>query len=152
VIGKAEIAALIPHEGAMCLLDSVLRWDATSIVCRASIQNAEIHPLGVGGRLDCVCGIEYAAQAMAIHGGLTAGQRPASGYLASVRDVVCHVGRLDSLGGDLEVSATLLFADTGGAMYGFVLRRDEVTILEGRAAVVIDAGRHPARHSGTVKT
>jgi predicted hotdog family 3-hydroxylacyl-ACP dehydratase len=148
VIGKAEIAALIPHEGAMCLLDAVVRWDATSIVCRASIQNAEVHPLGAGGRLDCVCGIEYAAQAMAIHGGLTAGRRPDSGYLASVRDVVCHVGRLDLPAGDLEVSATLLFADTGGAMYGFVLRREEVTILEGRAAVVIDAGRH----SGTVTT
>jgi predicted hotdog family 3-hydroxylacyl-ACP dehydratase len=138
-IGRAEIAALIPHTGAMCLIDSVVRWDSTSITCFASNQRNPDHPLASGGRLDCVCGIEYAAQAMAIHGGLTAGRRPEAGYLASVRDVVCHAERLD-LPGDLEVSATLLLADAAGAVYDFVLRRANATILEGRAAVVIHAG------------
>lgn len=142
-IGRAEIAALIPHAGAMCLLDSVLFWDSTSIVCHTSSHRDADHPLANGGRLDCVCGIEYAAQAMAIHGGLTAGRRPQAGYLASVRDVICHGGRLDLLTGDIKVSATLLAADAAGAIYSFLLRHGEVTILEGRAAVVIDAGRHP---------
>jgi predicted hotdog family 3-hydroxylacyl-ACP dehydratase len=142
-IGKAAIAALIPHAGAMCLLDSVVRWDRTSITCIASGRGAEDHPLAHGGRLDCVCGIEYAAQAMAVHGGLTSGRRPESGYLASVRDVVCHAERLD-LPGDLEVSATLLLADAAAAVYDFVLRRQDATILEGRAAVIIDAARPPA--------
>jgi predicted hotdog family 3-hydroxylacyl-ACP dehydratase len=138
-IGRAEIAALIPHAGAMCLIDMVVCWDSTSITCLASSQQDADHPLADGGRLDCVCGIEYVAQAMAIHGGLTAGRRPKAGYLASVRDVVCHAERLD-LPGDIEVSATLLLADAAGAVYGFVLRHADATILEGRAAVVIDAG------------
>ena len=30
---KAEIAALIPHAGAMCLLDRVVHWDAEKIRC-----------------------------------------------------------------------------------------------------------------------
>jgi predicted hotdog family 3-hydroxylacyl-ACP dehydratase len=142
-VGKQEIAALIPHTGAMCLLDSVRAWDASTIVCTASSHRDVEHPLASGGRLDAVCGIEYAAQAMAVHGGLTAarGQRPTAGYLASVRDVACRNGPLDLLRDDLEVTATRLAGDASGAVYRFVVRCGTVTILEGRAAVVIDAGR-----------
>jgi len=138
-LGKAEIAALIPHAGSMCLLDAVVHWDSKSITCVASNQRDSGHPLASDGRLDAICGVEYAAQTMAIHGGLIAGRRPEAGYLASVRDVVCHTERLDTADGDLEVSATLLFGDIGGAVYGFVLRCGTETLLEGRAAVAIDA-------------
>ena len=140
-IGKAEIAALIPHTGAMCLLDSVVCWDSASISCLASSHRDASHPLACDGRLDAVCGIEYAAQAMAVHFGLTGGQRPTSGYLASVRDVICRTERLDLLREDLEVTATLLTGDGTGAVYGFVLRAGTEAILEGRAAVVLDAAR-----------
>jgi predicted hotdog family 3-hydroxylacyl-ACP dehydratase len=140
-IGKREIAALIPHAGAMCLLDAVRFWDSTTIVCTASSHRDTENPLASGGRLDAVCGIEYAAQAMAVHGGLTAvaGRRPAAGYLASVRDVACHTARLDLLADELEVTATRLAGDKAAAMYGFVVRCGAATILEGRAAVVLDA-------------
>ena len=142
-IGKTEIAALIPHAGAMCLLDSVFFWDDKKIVCLASSHRDSDHPLASDGQLLAVCGIEYAAQAMAVHGGLTAnaGKRSAAGYLASVRDVVCHDDRLDLLLDDLEVTATRLAGDMSGAVYGFVLRHGTATILEGRAAVVLDTDR-----------
>lgn len=140
-IGKAAIMALIPHAGAMCLLDSVYQWDSLSITCVTSSHRDANNPLASGGRLDSLCGIEYAAQAMAIHGGLTSGRRSEAGYLASVRGVVCTTGRLDQLRGDLEVSGTLLAADTTGAIYDFRLRSGEKTILSGRAAVVMDDSR-----------
>ena len=142
---RTEIAALIPHSGAMCLLDSIRSWDRTAIVCLASSHRDPDHPLASGGRLDAVCGIEYAAQAMAVHGGLTAAasKRPAAGYLASVRDVICRGGRLDLLAADLEVTATRLTGDVTGAVYGFAVRCGAMTILEGRAAVVLDAGASP---------
>ncbi len=141
-IGKPEIAALLPHAGTMCLLDAVRFWDVTTIVCSATSHRDADNPLASGGRLDAVCGIEYAAQAMAVHGGLTAGtgRRPAAGYLASVRDVVCHSARLDRLTDDLEVIATRLAGDNAAAMYRFLVRCGATTIVEGRAAVVIDAG------------
>ncbi len=144
-IGKAGIAALIPHAAAMCLLDSVRFWDATTIVCTASGRRAADHPLASVGRLDAICGIEYAAQAMAVHGGLTAvaGRRPVAGYLASVRNICWHVARLDLLPDDLEVTATRLGADGTGAVYGFLLRSGTATILSGRAAVVFDAADAP---------
>jgi predicted hotdog family 3-hydroxylacyl-ACP dehydratase len=141
-VGKAEIASIIPHAGAMCLLNSVRFWDSSTIVCVASSHRDADHPLASGGRLDAVCGIEYAAQAMAVHGGLNAisGHRPAAGYLASVRDVVCHVERLDLQTDDLEVTATRLAGDAAGAVYGFDLRCGTATVLTGRAAVVLDPG------------
>jgi predicted hotdog family 3-hydroxylacyl-ACP dehydratase len=141
-VGRTEIAQIIPHAGAMCLLDSVRFWDSSTIVCMASSHRDANHPLASGGRLNAVCGIEYAAQAMAVHGGLNAisGRRPEAGYLASVRDVVCHVGRLDLLADDLEVTAIRLGADATGAIYGFHLRCGETTVLEGRAAVVLEPG------------
>ena len=32
-LGRDEILALIPHGGAMCLLDVLLNWDADHITC-----------------------------------------------------------------------------------------------------------------------
>lgn len=141
LLDRTAIAALIPHDGAMCLLDGVLAWDRTSIACIASSHRAPDNPLAAQGHLDVVCGVEYAAQAMAVHGGLVGdGRRPAAGYLASLRDVVCEVDRLDLLEGDLLVKAELLIADGGRVIYSFSLTSDARPVMSGRAAVVIDAG------------
>jgi predicted hotdog family 3-hydroxylacyl-ACP dehydratase len=118
----------------------VVGWDSTSITCLASSHRDANNPLASDGRLDAVCGIEYAAQAMAVHFGIIAGRRPASGHLASVRDVICHVGRLDLLSEDLEVTATRLAGDATGAVYSFRLHCGEAMIQEGRMAVVLDGG------------
>lgn len=145
LLGRAEIAALIPHEGAMCLLDGVLSWNRTSIACVASSHRSMDNPLAVAGRLDGVCGVEYAAQAMAVHGGLVGdGCRPAAGYLASLRDVICDAARLDLLRGDLLIYAELLIADAARVIYSFNLTSDAMPVMSGRAAVVIDVGRDDA--------
>ena len=90
----------IPHQGSMCLLDAVEQWDANDIVCRAVSHCAPDNPLRHGGGLGICTGIEYAAQAMAVHGALLAGtdRAPASGYLASVRNVEWTQPRLDTAG------------------------------------------------------
>jgi predicted hotdog family 3-hydroxylacyl-ACP dehydratase len=140
-LAQSEIAGLIPHAGAMCLLDTVRCWDSKTIVCTASGHRDAANPLAIDGALDAVCGIEYAAQAMAIHGALTAsaGRRPAAGYLASVREVVCHTARLNLLADDLEITATRLAGDQATALYAFAVRCGLRPIVTGRAAVVLDA-------------
>lgn len=141
LLDRAAIGRLIPHEGAMCLLDGVLAWDHASITCVASSHRATDNPMVSKGRLDAVCGVEYAAQAMAVHGGLVGdGRRPTAGYLAGLRDLVCYCDRLDLLGGDLLVTAELLIADAARVMYRFDLASDAGPVMSGRAAVVIDAG------------
>ena len=141
-LNRAEIAGLIPHTGAMCLLDGVVDWDENRIRCVSRSHLDTGNPLRAGGRLPALCGIEYAAQAMAIHGGLAGGARarPRAGYLASVRDMVCRRERLDDLEGDLVVEAERLMGDEDRVIYEFRLWVGDAEVLSGRAAVVLDAG------------
>jgi predicted hotdog family 3-hydroxylacyl-ACP dehydratase len=140
-IVRAEIAGMIPHAGAMCLLDEVAAWNATTIRCLARSHRDPANPLRAGDELPVLCGIEYAAQAMAVHGRLSAvvKRKPNMGYLASVSDVVCRVRRLDDLEGDLVIDAERLAGDEGRVLYGFSLSCGSNEILQGKAAVVLEA-------------
>ena len=141
LVTRAEIAGLIPHTGAMCLLDGVVSWDENRIRCVSRSHLDTGNPLRAGDRLPAVCGIEYAAQAMATHGGLAGGThgRPRAGYLASLRDVVCRRDRLDDLDGDLVVEAERVMGDEDRVIYEFKLWVGGMEVLSGRAAVVLDA-------------
>jgi predicted hotdog family 3-hydroxylacyl-ACP dehydratase len=138
-LDRPAIAALIPHEGAMCLLDEVLAWDANRITCRAGSHRALGHPMAVDGRLGASAGIEYACQAMAAHGRLAApaGAAPAAGFLASVRDVSFAVDRLDQLQADLLITAEKLLGEAGRVIYGFSLTCGGAPVMQGRAAVLL---------------
>lgn len=145
LIDKARIAALIPHAGVMSLLDSVDHWNAGSILCAATSHRYPDNPLRRAGRLGVLCGVEYAAQAMALHGALTAGDAPAlAGYLASLREVSCHIDRLDLLPHTLFVEATRLMGDSRRAIYHFKLRHDDRVLLQGRAAVALTGAAVPS--------
>jgi predicted hotdog family 3-hydroxylacyl-ACP dehydratase len=140
-INKSDIAKLIPHSGAMCLLDRVVHWNTTQIRCVSRSHLDMDNPLRADGQLPALCGIEYAAQAMAVHGGLAGnvGGRPRAGYLVSLREVVCQQHRLDTLDGDLVVDAAQLMGDQSRVIYQFTLRVGAVDVLSGRATVVLDA-------------
>ncbi|WP_373377056.1 hydroxymyristoyl-ACP dehydratase [Cupriavidus nantongensis] len=144
---RAWIAARIPHQGSMCLLDGVVAWDAASIRCTATSHTHAENPLRAQDRLAAVCGIEYAAQAMAVHGALLAEaaqaggapQRPRTGYLASVRKLVLQVERLDDIAAPLEVSAERISGEGATVLYAFAVSAAERMLLSGRAAVILDA-------------
>jgi predicted hotdog family 3-hydroxylacyl-ACP dehydratase len=140
LIGKLEIRARIPHAGAMCLLDSVLSWDDKHIACTTGSHRAADNPLRRAGRLHTICGVEYAAQAMALHGGLVSGTRgePRVGYLASLRELVCRVPYLDAVEGDLLVEAERLLAEGSRVIYRFTLSGKDGELMSGRAAVVLE--------------
>ena len=78
---------------------------------------------------------------MAVHGALVAGAdaAPRQGYLTSVRSVTLHAERLDDLPGPLSVRAERLSGDANHVLYRFTLHHGERCLLEGRAAVVLDA-------------
>ena len=138
----------IPHRGRMCLLDEVMEWDAQHIRCRSGSHRLPDHPLRSQGRLGVACGIEYAAQAMAVHGALAGGAladaakgRSEVGFLAGLRDVRLHVLRLDDIESDLICDALLVAGDQGSALYEFAIRSEaeRQRLLSGRATVVFDA-------------
>ncbi|HXZ02382.1 MAG TPA: hypothetical protein VEI03_20470 [Stellaceae bacterium] len=140
MIGREQIAALIPHAGAMCLLDRVLRWDEASIRCLSLRHRAADNPLRRASGLAAICGIEFAAQAMAVHGRLAgdAARAPRAGYLASLRDVTWREERLDLLADALVIDARRLAGDERQALYRFALACAGREVLSGRAAVVLD--------------
>ncbi|OAJ71318.1 3-hydroxylacyl-ACP dehydratase [Methylobacillus sp. MM3] len=126
----------------MCLLDGVESWDEENIQCRASSHRAEDNPLRAHGRLGAACGVEYAAQAMAVHGALLAppdNAAPKAGFLVSVRGVQVHVVRLDDISEDLTVQASRIMSNENNILYQFSVSAADRLLLEGRAAVVINA-------------
>ena len=142
MIERAQIASMIPHAGSMCLLERVIRWDAQAIHCMASSHRAPRHPLADGGQLHSACGVEYAAQAIAVHGALlgAADARPRSGYLVSVRGLVLAVDRLDNVSGALLIEAERLAGEETHMSYRFAVRDADRVLLHGRMAVVLDLG------------
>src|SRR3569833_2628574 len=102
-LDRNQIAKRIPHQGSMCLLDCVEEWNEQHARCRASSHRSADNPLRAHGRLAAACAIEYAAQAMAVHGALLASETypPRRGFLASVRGAPLHAVRLDTVRGDL---------------------------------------------------
>jgi predicted hotdog family 3-hydroxylacyl-ACP dehydratase len=141
-LDHAWIARHIPHQGNMCLLDHVEAWDQQRIRCRASSHRAADNPLRAYGRLGAACGIEYAAQAMAVHGALLAPPDSSSarvGYLVSVRGTRLHVPRLDDIAADLLVEATCVTRSENNILYQFSVSAAGRPLLDGRAAVVLKA-------------
>jgi predicted hotdog family 3-hydroxylacyl-ACP dehydratase len=143
VLDRRWIASHIPHQHRMCLLEAVMEWDEARVLCRATSHRDGDNPLRAHDRLGAACGIEYAAQAMAIHGALLAsqGMAPRVGYLTSVREVELHVSRLDDLFDDLDIEAWLNAGDGNNVLYRFSVRAGQRELLRGRAAVMLDVDR-----------
>ena len=162
-LARDGIAALIPHSGTMCLLARLQAWDTQRIVCTATNHRDGDHPLRTRRGLLAPCAIEYAAQAMALHGaliGLAAGTPATPGYLASARGVQLHVLRLDDLPrvassavadepvqpdepDELRIEAVRQAGDARQILYTFNVSHAGRAIAEGRAAVVLNTALAP---------
>jgi len=141
VIDRAWIAARIPHQGSMCLLDGVESWDEQHIVCRSSSHRLADNPLRADGSLGITNAIEYAAQAMAVHGALLAStdEAPKAGYLTSVREVRWHRPRFDDVADDLSIRVERLSGNEINILYSFEIVAGEAALISGRASVMLDA-------------
>ncbi len=150
-LDHAGIAARIPHAGRMCLLDALCAWDEARIECRADSHRDPAHPLRSASGLLVAAAIEYAGQAMALHGALLGESlgpslaasspgtpaAPQPGFLASVRQVRFGALRLDDRPGPLRIRAGRLAGDARQEQYTF--RVDDaggLCLAEGRATIV----------------
>lgn len=138
-IDRTWIQRHIPHQGTMCLLEAVKHWSDIEIQCHAHSHVAVDNPLRNAHGLPISAGIEYAAQAMAVHGALLApiDQFPQVGYLTSVRNVEWWAPRLDDVGSILTIHATRLSGNEVSLLYNFSLFCSDRLLLRGRAGVMI---------------
>jgi predicted hotdog family 3-hydroxylacyl-ACP dehydratase len=134
---RAAIARLIPHQGSMCLLDAVTSWDAHQLCAQANNHTLEHHPLRNARGLPATAGIEYAAQAMAVHGALRTGQQgpPVQGRLVAIRQVVCTRPWLHDIATPLTIEVQHLMSDARTMMYQFSVSAADQELVSGRATV-----------------
>jgi predicted hotdog family 3-hydroxylacyl-ACP dehydratase len=137
------IAKRIPHAGTMCLLDSLHAWDDDHIVCSATSHTNPANPLRSERGLLASAAIEYAAQAMALHGGLIAERRdpqaqPVPGFIAAARGVKLHQVLLQSLPSPLIIEARRNMAQGDNVIYDFKVTAGRMLVAEGRATVMLN--------------
>jgi predicted hotdog family 3-hydroxylacyl-ACP dehydratase len=142
IMDRAAIQALIPQKDAMCLLDGVEYWDSQRIICSSMQHRSASNPLRTGAGLSSLHGIEFAAQAMAAHGGLTAAgqEMPQVGLLLSVRDCVFHCLRLDDVAAPLIIEAEQMGNNGEARLYRYKVSAQDALLVEGRAAVMLREG------------
>jgi predicted hotdog family 3-hydroxylacyl-ACP dehydratase len=140
---RPQIMRMIPHAGAMCLLDAVLEWNEISLRCLSRRYRDLDNPMRrENGVLGVISGIEIACQAVALHGRLLAKSQgePQQGYLVSLREVQSRDGRLDAIAGELVIDAKMLAGDARSATYQFSLAVAGRTLLDGRLTVLLQEG------------
>ena len=139
MLTRKDIVALLPHGDNMVLLDRVVRFDGNTIQCTTESHRDANNALRVNGVLPALAGVEYGAQAMALHGALASAPRPAPakpGPLAALREIELFCRRLDSYDDEITVGASLLATHRNTARYSFVLSVGEQVLCRGQANVV----------------
>jgi len=109
------IEELLPHRGAMLLLDSVLSGDERSVIARATVPAAAWY-LDEQGGMPAWIGIELMAQAIAAHAALQGrlkGKPPKRGVLLGCRAYRASMSRA-APGALLKVSARMTLTDESG--------------------------------------
>lgn len=132
----------------MCLIDRVGAWQSDSIVCHACAPQPG-HPLATSARgslhsmeggateLHPIATVEYAAQAVALHGSLIDdAAAPRAGLLAKLSAV-----QLSSqpVRGEMTITARLLSRSDAGCLYDFDVRDTQGECASGRLMIAFDS-------------
>ena len=139
MLGRAEIMARIPHQGASCLIETCSSWSTEVLRAHTMAHLCADNPYRYGGRLDVLVGAEMAMQAAALHGALTGSQTcHKGGYLAALRDLQSQCDRLDCPEyGQLQIDVTREQMDSAGMVYGFTIHSEPgALLLQGRGTVM----------------
>ena len=139
MIEHEELCSLIPHSFDMCLLERVDDWNETKIICFSNSHLLNNNPLRREESLSSVHLIEYAAQAMAVHGGLLdreKGLKMTEGYLAALRDVNINLCDVSQQSSELRIEADQILSQAGNMIYSFSVSTNDTELASGRATVI----------------
>jgi predicted hotdog family 3-hydroxylacyl-ACP dehydratase len=136
VASRETWEALIPHAGAMALLDKVIHWNETTLHAIGERLTSHEHPLRSLAGLHAVHLAEYGAQAAAIHRALLGKREMRAGRLVSLRGVQLAIEHVDLSKGRLDVHVERLLADERGAHYAFEVEQQGCQLASGRILVM----------------
>ncbi|MBT4835815.1 MAG: 3-hydroxylacyl-ACP dehydratase [Methylococcales bacterium] len=139
-LNNIDIGQLIPHSKEMVLLDQVIDYDEHQIIVTTQSHLNKNNPLRFNDQLSATCGVEYAAQSMALHSSLinqhSSNEIP-KGYLAAVRKLQLTVQRLDQIEGKLEIKSEKIAIDTKMLIYTFQLSAKQALLVEGQISIYL---------------
>ena len=136
---RADWQALIPHTGAMSLLDEVLEWDAEHLLGRSRQHAQSSNPLRTDAGLRAIHLCEYGAQAAAVHGALQAracGIQGPPGLLAALREVRLEC-RWVTDPAALDIQVWRVHSDAAAALYTFRVTQHGQRLAEGRVLIAL---------------
>jgi predicted hotdog family 3-hydroxylacyl-ACP dehydratase len=110
-IDLSDVAALLPHSGAMVLLDTVTTFKKLSLAAELTVRNDGL--LGDEANVPAWAGIEYMAQAIAAYIGIKAklaGEPIKLGYLLGTRRYSSNISAF-SIGTVLKVQIENIIQD-----------------------------------------
>lgn len=111
LIDFSNVASLLPHTGAMVLLDKVVDYDGESLSAELTVRNDGL--LGDKAGVPAWAGIEYMAQAIGAYAGIKAilaGEPIRLGYLLGTRRYSSNVAGF-AVGTALTVKVTNIMQD-----------------------------------------
>ena len=130
------IAALLPHEPPMRLVDALLEGTERAACCDAIIKPD--HPFMQAGGVPAVLALELIAQTVAAHVGFVSylkGQPPRLGFLIGCRELDLHTDAFVS-GTRLRIEVEQSWADAGdAAVYRGRVSDEERLVAEGTVTV-----------------
>lgn len=145
-LNHSEIELRLPHSGNMCLLDEITQADELTLTAQA-ISHRDIHnPLRLNKKISSINGIEYAAQAMAVHGSLLS-EQPQAGYIATVRNIEIKTpylfdekkseGQETGKGSPLLIKVEQLMSNENGFTYQFYISCEQQALISGKITVFL---------------
>lgn len=143
---SAALRRLIPHQGAMLLLSSVLRHDAEETTCGVEIADQQLFR-EADGSVPAWIGLEYMAQCIAVHGALS-GERegpPLLGFLVSARGLRFQGSRFEPLQRLESIARQISVGSSGLASFACSLcdRSTGALLAEGRIGCFAPPGGMP---------
>jgi len=141
-LNSQEIEQRLPHAGKMSLLDKVTYADRLTLSASAVSHLSSDNPLRFNHKLSSINGIEYAAQAMAIHGFLLSElkQTEAStktGYIATIRNIDIFTPFFPETESVIKIEVKQLMSDTNGFTYQFHISDGKKTLISGKITVFL---------------
>jgi len=153
---SVPISELVPHAGAMSLLDRVLRVDDHSLEAEVTIRPGGLFGDECGGSagVGAWVGVEYMAQAIAAWAGWHSrqrGEKPRIGFLLGTRRYDCERS-VFLFGESLHIRVQSQFqADNGLGQFACQIMIDEI-IVASAALTVFEPQDSAALQAATVTT
>ena len=141
-LNRQEIEQRLPHAGKMSLLDTITHADQLTLSASAVSHLNNDNPLRLNNKLSSINGIEYAAQAMAIHGFLLSELKHTeasaqTAYIATVRNIDIVSPFFPENESVIKIEVEQLMSDTNGFTYQFHISGGKKVFISGKITVFL---------------